>query len=365
MTEQLLRIGFDTTSLRHPSTGVGSYTANILRYLQQNPAIQIIPLSHYNPHSKWFVNKTAWMQVILPWLVRTDHLDLCHFTNNVAPIRMPCSTVITIHDMTLWLYPEFHYRKRLISMRPFIPLAAHRAAAIITVSESSKADIIRILDIPADKIHVIYEAPSADFRPMPRDAALEQLRRSYRLPDRFILFVGTLEPRKNLVRLLAAFEQLYRRRLIPHHLVIVGAKGWKTREIYRTIEQLQLQHVVHLPGYVPQEDLVSIFNLAEVLAFPSLYEGFGLPVVEAMACGKPVITSRCGSLEEVTGGAAEYVEPTEVESIAAGLQHVLTNPDRYEELRTLGLARARHFDWERTAQQTLEVYRRVIDSGRN
>ena len=284
-TRQVINIGFDTTSLCYLQTGIGSYTANLFECLRRNPTIQITPLSHcISPH-RWFVNKTIWMQIILPWQLKTSHLDLCHFTNNVAPIRMPCPTVITIHDMTLWLFPEFHYSKRLISMRPIIPPAAHRAAAIITVSQSTKADIVRILGIPADKVHVIYEAPSADFHPLPMDAALEQVRRSYHLPDRYILFVGTLEPRKNLVRLLQAFEQLHRHRVIPHHLVIVGAKGWKTREIYQTIEQLQLQDVVHMLGYVSQSDLVAIFNLADVLSFPSLYEGFGLPVVEAMACG--------------------------------------------------------------------------------
>jgi glycosyltransferase involved in cell wall biosynthesis len=241
-------------------------------------------------------------------------------------------------------------------------MAARRAAAIITVSNTTKEDIVQILGIPADKVHVIYEAPSADFHPLPENTVLKAVRQSYNLPKHFILFVGTLEPRKNLVRLLQAYEKLHKQVGVPHHLIIAGAKGWKTHKIYATLEQLQLQKVVHLPGYIPQEDLPALFNLADVLALPSLYEGFGLPVVEAMACGTPVVTSRCGALAEVAGEAVEYVEPTEVESIVMGLRHVLMNPERQQELRSLGLTHVRRYNWEHGTQQTLEVYRQAINA---
>jgi glycosyltransferase involved in cell wall biosynthesis len=266
---------------------------------------------------------------------------------------------MTIHDMTLWLLPELHYYKRLVSMRPFIPWAARRAAAIIAVSHSAKADIVNILKIPDHKVHVIYEAPSAGFCPLEKNAALDSVRGRYGLPQQFILFVGTLEPRKNLARLLSAFHQL--RDELPHHLVLIGAKGWKTQQIDETIEKLGLQQKVHLLGYVPQNDLVALLNLADVMVFPSLYEGFGLPVVEAMACGTPVVTSRCGALQEIAGNAAEFIEPTDVDSIAAGLKAVLTNPARQAELRKLGFANASRFSWKTTAEQTYAVYQAAIN----
>jgi glycosyltransferase involved in cell wall biosynthesis len=306
------------------------------------------------------MNKTLWMQMVLPYQSRQPGLDICHFTNNVAPLYMPCPTVMTIHDMTLWLFPGMHYFRRLVSMRPFIPLAARRAAAIITVSYSASLDIMNILKIPSEKVHVIYEAPSQVFRPLPHDDHLEAVRQRYGLPEHFILFVGTLEPRKNLARLLQAFDQLRRQDHLPHHLVLIGARGWKTRQIDETIDGLSLQDAVHLPGYVPVEDLVALLNLADTMAFPSLYEGFGLPIVEAMACGTPVVTSRCGALQEIAGDAAEFVEPTDVDSIAEGLRRVLTNSSRQQELRALGFANAARFSWEVAARQTYAVYQNVL-----
>lgn len=356
-----MRIGFDTTPLCYVSTGVANYTTNILKHLQKNPTIDIAQLSHCDSNRSRFVNKTLWMQMKLPFDLRRFDLDICHFTNNVAPVFTPCPTVITIHDMTLWQFPQFHYYKRLISMRPLIPLAARHAAAIITVSNATKNDIVNILDIPAHKVHVIYEAPSTEFRPIHESAVLDTVRRTYNLPEQFILFVGTLEPRKNLVRLLRAFEKLHKQSRIPHHLVIAGAKGWKTKEIFATLEQLNLEKVVHLLGYVSQNDLPALFNQADVLTLPSLYEGFGLPVVEAMACGTPVVTSRCGSLAEIAGEAVEYVEPTDIDSIVMGLRRVLMHPDRQQELSTLGLQHVRRFSWEQSAQQTVDVYRYVLN----
>jgi glycosyltransferase involved in cell wall biosynthesis len=356
-----MRIGFDTTALSALHSGVGSYTANMLTHLQHLLEAELICLSHHNADGRRYLNKTLWMQLMLPLQINRLELNICHFTNNVAPIHIRCPMVMTIHDMTLWLYPEFHYYKRLISMRPLIPLAARRAEAIITVSHSAKNDIVNILRIPKHKVHVIYEAPSPDFRPLPGGETLEDVRAAYRLPERFILFVGTLEPRKNLVRLLRAFAQLRHNGLVSHHLVLVGSEGWKTGQIHQTIEAMQLQDVVHRLGYVPRSDLIALFNLADVLSFPSLYEGFGLPIVEAMACGTPVLTSRRGALEEVAGSAAEYVDPLDVDSIATGLCRVLTSPERQAELRGLGFETVRRFSWKTAAEQTRQVYNNVLE----
>ena len=353
-----MRIGFDISPLAVPKSGVGVYTENLLTHLHQQADGQdeIVELTHCGASGRR-VNKTLWMQTVLPWTLVRQPVDICHFTNNVAPLWTPCPTVLTIHDMTLWLYPEYHYRKRLMTMRPFIPIAARRAQAIIAVSQSVKADIVRILGIPASKIHVIYSAPSDQFQHLPPDPAADlALRRAYGLPEQFILYVGTIEPRKNLVRLLEAFARLRRESRTPPCLVVVGARGWKEAQVFAAIERLGLQQSVCYLGYLPVEPLVRLFNLATVLAFPSLYEGCGLPVLEAMACGTPVVTSCRGGLLEVGGDAVEYVEPMDVESIAHGLRHVLGDRDRQAELRTKGYAQAARFSWQTTSAQTRQLY---------
>lgn len=350
-----MRIGFDTTALAVSRSGVGVYTENLFAHLQQSCEARdtLVELTHRNSTRKK-INKTLWMQTVLPWELLHSPVDICHFTNSVGPLWTPCPTVLTIHDMTLWLYPEHHYRKRLLTMRPFIPAAARRAKTIIAVSESVKADIVRILNIPASKIQVIYSAPSDRFRPLPVGPALEAVRRAYKLPEQFILYVGTIEPRKNLVRLLEAFAAIRREAQIS--LVLVGARGWKDQEVFATVERLGLQQSVTYLGYLPLDSLVAIYNLASILAFPSLYEGCGLPVLEAMACGTPVITSCRGGLIEIAGDAAEFVDPTQIESIAQGLRNLLSDPLRRAELRALGYAQVARFSWRATTEQTRQLY---------
>jgi glycosyltransferase involved in cell wall biosynthesis len=376
-----VRIGYDITPLCVPQGGVGTYTANLLFHLQ-SLGDEIIPLYHRPPihgyagggseDSNNFIpallpkglNKTVWMQCFLPFQLSRLGVSVSHFTNSVAPLFSPCPTVITIHDMTLWLFPQYHYGLRLLSMRPFIPLAARRAAAIIAVSRATREDIVRILKVPPEKVHVIHEAPAASYRPLDRQTALQTLGSAWAVPERFALYVGTIEPRKNLVRLLQAFALLWHGGVVPHKLVFVGQRGWKEEPVFQTVEALGLQDAVIFLGYVPHEILIALYNLAEAMVFPSLYEGFGLPVVEAMACGTPVITSRKGSLDEISGEAAEFVEPTSVESIAEALRCVLNDPSRQAELKHRGLAHSSRYSWEISAKQTQALYRQVTGSDR-
>jgi glycosyltransferase involved in cell wall biosynthesis len=364
-----MRIGLDVTPLCVPQSGVGTYTTSLLDHLARYPDDEIVPLTH----RPWYLNatpqaggprlalnKTAWMQLVLPGELRRKRIDVCHFTNYVAPLRMPCPSVVTIHDMTLWLYPEYHGRKRLLAMRSLIPLVARRASAIVTISESAKRDIIEILRVPEQKVHVIYEAPAGHFRPLADRPALELVRRDHDLPERFILHVGTLEPRKNLVRLLEAFALVRQRGAERCALVLVGQRGWKDEAIFAAAERLALGDDVRFLGYVSPETLVALYNLATVAAFPSLYEGFGLPVVESMSCGTPVVTTTRGSLGEVAGDAAEFVDPSDVESIAEGLWRVLDSPAHQDELREKGFRRAGSFSWAEAAAQTRGVYTRVL-----
>jgi glycosyltransferase involved in cell wall biosynthesis len=361
----MMRVGFDVTPLGVPHSGIGTYTVNLFDHLGRQPDAEILPLAHFRtdrdplewgPKRRLQLNKTVWMQAVLPWQLARLGADVCHFTNSVASWRTPCPAIVTIHDTTLWLFPELHPRRRLLSMRPLIPQAARHAKAIIAVSESAKADIVRILKVPAHRVHVVYEAAAACFQPLCGDGELTSVRRQYQLPEQFVLHVGTIEPRKNLVRLLEAYSQLRRSGKQSLHLVLVGSRGWNDTAVFRAVERLGLGDVVHILGYVPTEQLVALYNLADCLAFPSLYEGFGLPVVEAMACGTPVVASRRGALPEVAGSAAEFVDATDVDSIAAGLHRVLSDPDRQAELRLNGRARAAHFSWPVAAAQTRDVY---------
>ena len=189
------------------------------------------------------------------------------------------------------------------------------------------------------------------------------LSQRYGLPDRFLLHVGTIEPRKNLVRLLEALARLRRSEGLDHGLVLVGHRGWKDEEVFAPVERLALEDAAQFLGYVPVADLVALYNRAQALVYPSLYEGFGLPVLEAMACGTPVVASSSSSLREVAGSAAEFVDPNSVRGIAAGVRRVLLDADRREELRALGLAQAARFSWDTAAQQTRGIYEQVVAAG--
>jgi glycosyltransferase involved in cell wall biosynthesis len=371
-----MRIGFDVTPLCTPMSGVGTYTINLLEHLERLSHDEIVRIAHRPwfeagdsacdrllaarpPLDRLRLNKTIWMQLVLPGQLKHLCADLCHFTNGVASFWAPCPSVVTIHDMTLWLFPQYHYRRRMLAMRPFVPLAARRAAAIIAVSHATKADIVRILGVDEQKVHVVHEAPSPHFQPVHCAQELGRVRAAYGLPRHFILYVGTIEPRKNLVRLLEAYARLRASHDLDHALLFVGSRGWKDEAVFSAVERLGLDGAVRFLGYVPAPDLVALYNLADLVAFPSLYEGFGLPVLEAMACGTPVLTSPNGSLCEVAGSAAELVDPHDVDSIAVGLWHVLHDPDRRHELSVRGRDQAARFSWDRAARQTSRIYAQV------
>ena len=192
------------------------------------------------------------------------------------------------------------------------------ASSIVTVSHSARRDLLRLHGIDADRVSVVHEAAAPRFQPISDRARLDAARRRYELPPRFVLYVGTIEPRKNLPRLMQAFAAA-RAQGMPHELVCVGPYGWSSRDLTGVVERLGIRRVVHFTGYVAGEDLPALYNLGEVFAFPSVYEGFGLPVVEAMACGTPVMTSNTSSLDEIASGAAETVDPYDIDALAAAL----------------------------------------------
>jgi len=369
------RIGFDATPLLGQRSGVGHYTARLLsavvdatpdwehHFYSNRPLGTLEPglgkaveIPAYFPVSRWL-----WMQFKLPNVISRDNPHLCHFTNAIAPLRHSTSYVLTVHDASLFLFRRFHPWSRLLAMRLILPTIARRAGAIITVSETARQDLLRVLNLPPQKVEVVYEAPPDWFHRVEDASVLNALREKYNLPQAFILYVGTLEPRKNLTRLVQALA-LLRRQGCATPLILVGPMGWHMEGFPQLIDSLQLNGSVRYLGYVPTAELPSLFTLATVFAFPSLYEGFGLPPVEAMVCGTPILTSRNTAMAEICGNAAELVDPNNVEDIANGLHQLLSKPDRRHALSHLSLQRAGNFSWHTAAAKTISIYHRVLSN---
>jgi glycosyltransferase involved in cell wall biosynthesis len=237
--------------------------------------------------------------------------------------------------------------------------AAHRSDCILTVSDASKRDILHLFNIPPEKIVVVYNAIDAHFSVTPPSDAVARVRERYQLDHRFVLYVGNIKPHKNLVRLIEAFSELRTGELEDVKLLIIGDEISKLPALRHAVHRHKLHKHVRFLGYVPDDQLTVLYRLAAVFVFPSLYEGFGLPPLEAMASGTPVVVSNVSSLPEVVGDAAVLVDPHDIDSIVDGLRSVLTNPARAEDMRRKGLERASEFSWERSVARTLEVYRRI------
>lgn len=284
---------------------------------------------------------------------------IVHYPASIGPLRCQPGTVLTVHDLGAFRAPEWFRSSRAAYYRFAIARSARQAARIIADSEAAANDLQQYLDIPPDSIDVIPLGVSPAFSP-PDDAARQSIRQKYGLPENFFLFVGTLEPRKNLSRVLDAWS-----RIAPdcaYDLAIAGRSGWKNEPLLRAIEASPFRKRIHLTGYIPEADLPALIGAAHAFVWPSLLEGFGLPPLEAMACGTPVIASKTGSLPEVAGDAAILVDPYHVETIAEALRRLSGEAALHRQLREKGLARAAGFTWARTARMTLDTYRKALAS---
>ena len=298
-------------------------------------------------------------QVEIAWLARRRRLDVVHDPTGALPLLLTgAARVVTIHDAIPYVYPQTSTRLDWLIYHVWLPLAVRQADAVITVSEQSRKDILTHLPVLPERVVVVSEAADRRFHPM-EPAEVAPILRTYDVQQPYILYVGALESRKNLPRLLEAYALL--REWSPQwRLVIVGARKWKFSPIFDAVQRLGLETHVTFTGYVEDEHLPALYAGADLFAFPSLYEGFGLPVLEAMACGTPVVTSNASSLPEVAGDAALLVDPYDVEQIAQAMWLVLSQPALAAALREKGLARAAQFSWERTARETIAVYERVL-----
>ncbi|MCA9859313.1 MAG: glycosyltransferase family 4 protein [Thermomicrobiales bacterium] len=285
--------------------------------------------------------------------------DVLFVPAHVIPPVHPRS-VVTIHDLGYLVEPDCHDPRHRRQLAWSTRWNCRAANGIIAVSHQTRRDLIELLGVHPEKIRVIYHGVDTRFSPA-TDAAVAQIRAELALPDRFVLAVGSLHSRKNLGRLIAAFE-----RLAPAHpelgLVLVGSPGWNAESIFERIAQSPFRTRIRAPGFVRNDQLPALYSAAAVMAFVSLYEGFGLPVVESMACGTPVVTSERSSLPEIGGDAALLVDPTDVDAIAAGIDRVLSSAATGQELRTRGLARARSFSWQDCAKETLVFLRSIRDN---
>jgi anaerobic magnesium-protoporphyrin IX monomethyl ester cyclase len=369
-----MRIAFEGTTLQPERTGVGYYTEHLLRHLERiSPSDDFVILSNRKPvpsqalpprvevtYPARAMVRLAWMQAAAPLALRRSRADVAHFTNGIVPLATRVPTVVTIHDMSLTLYPECHPTRRRLLKGPLQRLAATHAAAIITPSTVAKRDLVRLYGVDPDRVHVVYEAAAPEFTRVSDPARLAEVRRRHALPDRFVLYVGAIEPRKNLKRLLDAFAARHHAGDLPYQLVCVGPYGWLSRDLGRHIDALGIGAAVHFTGYVPFDDLPAIYSLADMFIFPSLYEGFGLPVIEALACGAPVIIGQAESLVEIGGDAVTVVDPLDTAAIGDALVALGRDADRRRDLSFRGLRQAAQFSWDRAARETLGVYRAAI-----
>ena len=303
----------------------------------------------------------------LPYVIGKINVNILHIPAHWYTQIMPfflnskVKKIITIHDLLPLFFPEtVPYTKETIFLwNSTLKLIKSKIDMIIAVSQNTKNDCIKYLNIPEEKIKVITLASDEIYKPINNKQEMkEEIYKKYRINSSFILYVGTVEKRKNVSVLIKAFYKLKTMK-ITHKLIIIGKKGWKYNDIFKTIEILNLQKDVILTGYVPKEDLFKFYNLADVFVYPSLYEGFGLPPLEAMACGCPVITSNTSSLPEVVGDAGMMVNPYDVEGLAKAIFEVITDESLRKELSKKSLERAKLFSWRKTAEKTWKVYEEV------
>ena len=367
-----MRIGVDARLMQHQPAGISRYTRHLLQELAKiNQHDEFITFQHRR-HRTPLIDQANFRRATLfaPVHTRIEQtmlaielarfsLDLLHSTDFIPPLYTTVPTVITVHDLAFLHWPHF-LTKDSAAYYGQIDRAVRHAKHIIVPSESTKQDLTAMLGVPPNKVSVIYEAADESFVPLPVEETRAEVMKKYRLPASFILFVGTIEPRKNVDGLIRAFHHL-RNKYGVHDtaLVIAGGSGWLYNETLELIRQLKLEQSVFLVGRVLDEELHKLYVAARCHVHPAHYEGFGLPPLEAMACGTPTIVSNVSSLPEVVGDAALLVDPENWEEIAVAIHRLLSDDQLHAELREKGLKRARYFNWESAARRTLEVYRLI------
>ena len=389
-----MKIGIDYTSAAHQGAGIGRLTRNVIGTLAQldkenqytllvqgrelpsdkvylppagervRNAASGIPNSNFFERRTWISERwwaRIWHRLHIPLHVEwiTGKVDVFHGPDfTLPPLRAETKAIVTVHDLSYLRLPGCFKPALLDYLVTNVPRSVHRANWVLADSESTRCDVIELLQVPEDKVSVLYPGVEPRFCPIRDVKALTSVQIKYELPERFILSVGTVQPRKNYERLVQAFSQV---RVPDLSLVIVGGKGWLYEKLFQQVQELNLQNRVRFTGYIDDADLPLVYNLAEVFVFPSLYEGFGIPPLEAMSCGVPVIAADNSSLPEAAGNAGLLVDAKDVEALADALVRVLDNAALRQTLVKRGLAHAKKFTWEKAARTLLAAYERVAE----
>jgi glycosyltransferase involved in cell wall biosynthesis len=375
-----MRVGIDYTAAIRQGAGIGRYVRGLigaLAELDHETDYLLLSAGRQPAGSTWPANfrrrelplsdrhlAIIWQRLRLPlpveWL--TGRLDLYHSPDFVLPPVRRAKTILTIHDLSFMRYPECSSPPLLDYLMSTVPRSVQRADLLLADSESTRLDLIELLGVPAERVRVVYAGIEERFVAQPSAVVAEALGR-YGLDGPYILGLGTLQPRKNYSRLIEAYHMVRQEHGIPHKLVIVGGKGWLYEGILATIERLGLGEQVRLIGYAQDADLPALYTGASAFAFPSLYEGFGIPVLEAMACGTPVVTANTSSLPEVAGDAALTVDPEDTEALAGALWQVLSDARLRQALVEGGRRQVAKFGWDASARRLLGLYRMVAGEG--
>lgn len=381
-----MRIGYLTYGLDRSPTGIGRYAMETLHAMHQLGQGQpndyendcefvLLTTERSDPYGLWNQFEHVHLpgcsllpalmtigNVLLSYAAKRHGLDLIHDPNGIAPFlgpRLGIPRIVTIYDTFAYIHPNEHNRLDNWRYRWLLPTALRRADAIIAPSQCTCNDITTYLKPSPTPIHVVLAAADTIFTPIPDSPERQAVLEHYGITPPYIFYVGGINARKNIARLFEAYAKI-RDRYPDIPLVIAGKRQWRTTEIEATYKRLELEDSVRFTGYIENEHLPYLYSAASLFVFPSLYEGFGLPPLEAMSCGTPVVTSNISSLPEVVGDAALLVDPYNVDSIADAMCHILDDPTLAEQLRTRGIEQAAAFTWRRTAQDTLAIYQHVL-----
>jgi glycosyltransferase involved in cell wall biosynthesis len=376
-------IGLDAIPLTEPRAGVGHYTFELARALARvspGDEFELVYPSSYPPID--FVRDESlppnlgvervrvgalgrrWWSAGLPRYAGRRGLRLFHGTNYDVPLWGGAAAVLTLHDLSYFVHPETHERRRVRRARRRLPLMARAADALIVPTEAVRREVCEHLRVAPSKVFAVHEAARDRFRPV-EFSETEEARRRLGVGPEFLLAVGTVEPRKNLAALVAAFEEVLRARPTwPLQLVVAGGRGWLSEPLFEAVGRSPARERIVLAGYVADEDLRALYSSCRAFVYPSFYEGFGLPPLEAMSCGAPVLAGRTAAVAEVTAGAARLFDPRDTAGLARAVLELLDDDTARRALAQAGLARAAHFSWERTARATLEVYGEAMKSSR-
>lgn len=370
-----MRIALDAIPLVAAKTGIGHYTDALAEWLarvhKEHQYELISPFDFTfdacngkppNLSKRFFPVRSVfrkWWLVGLPAMLQISPLDVFHGTNYCIPVFAPCPTVVTFHDMSLLAQSNTHEAANVTRGKRRIPIMARRASMIIAPSEWTKNEIIKYLGIRPEKIRVIYEAAREKMGPLPLSACQRVIER-HQIRRPYLLYVGTIEPRKNLLTLIRAYDELLKTSSHRPQLVLCGGRGWLEGDVFKLVEELRLQDQVRFTGYIEDAELPALYSAAEVFIYPSLYEGFGLPPLEAMACGTPVISSNSSSLPEVVSGAGLMHDPNDYRALTESIVKFLEDAATRDYFKCAGLEQASRFSWERAARETQSVYDEIL-----